>query len=264
MPRPPRRTRSEHGDLEQLLASRAQEDTDPGAVVTAIHSSFRSRRQRRARNRTLVIGGLAGAAIVILAAVLQTWATPPRPATTAQPGAAGTRAAANGCVSLSLRQTLAIAGQGGASVLVASGSLTGETVIDGQAFHQMIMHSVRTLSGPVITSDSTGWIGSASGAVGPIPGADAGALWGTDGRLFAIAWPARQTGTAVGPVLRIAPVVHDQVIFSSAGCWDITDLPTEPYHGPLAEIPGSNSYARAAPTGFHAVALTAVEQMLAK
>jgi hypothetical protein len=86
-------------------------------------------------------------------------------------------------------------------------------------------------------------------------------LWGNDGRLFAIAWPARQAGTTVGPVLRIAPIVGDQVIFSSAGCWDTTGLPSQAYHGQLAEIPGTDSYARAAAGGLHAVPLTTVEQL---
>jgi hypothetical protein len=165
----------------------------------------------------------------------------------------------SGCGSVSLPETLAMARQGGASVIVATGSLTGETA---QVHHQMVLRSVRTLSGPVVVSGSTGWLNSALGPSGPIPGADAGALWAPDGRLFAIVWPARVTGTAVGPVLRVAPVVDDQVIFSSAGCWDTAGLPSRPYHGRLAEVPGSDSYARATPNGFHAVPLATVEQLL--
>lgn len=76
-------------------------------------------------------------------------------------------------------------------------------------------------------------------------------------------WPAQKAGTSIGPVLRIAPVVDDGVIFSSAGCWDATDLSSRPYHGTLSEIPGSDSYARAAENGFHAVALATVEQLAA-
>ncbi len=67
---------------------------------------------------------------------------------------------------------------------------------------------LRTLSGPPLTG-GTAWVGSGRGPAGPIPSADAGTLWGNDGRLFAIAW---QAGTTVGPVLRIAPIVGDQVI----------------------------------------------------
>jgi hypothetical protein len=237
-------------DLEQLTAALAQHDADPDAVMAA----FRGKR-RHARNRNLATGGLAAAAIVAVVAVLQPWATPSNGPVNPP--------AATGCAVVSLRQTLAEARQLGASVIVATGSLTGKTAANGEIYYQMILRSVQTLSGPAITSGSTGWIGSQRGPAGLIPGADAGALWATNGRLFAIASTARQAGTAVGPVLRIAPVVHDQVIFSSAGCWDTAGLPSQPYHGPLAETPGSSSYARAAPNGFHAVPLTTVKQIAA-
>ncbi|WP_204036593.1 hypothetical protein [Micromonospora qiuiae] len=51
------------------------------------------------------------------------------------------------------------------------------------------------------------------------------------------------------------------MIFSQAGCWDTTGLPSQPFTGKLAEIPGSDSYARASGGGFHAVPLTTVEQL---
>lgn len=161
-----------------------------------------------------------------------------------------------------MAETLATARRSGASVIVAVGSLTGKTAVSGgQVYYQMSLRSVRTLSGPPIASGSTGWIGSTRGPAGSIPSADAGALWGTDGRLFAIAWPARMTGTTVGPVLHVAPVAGGRVILSSAGCWDSVGLPSLPYHGRLAEIPGSKSYRRAAPGGFHAVPLATIERL---
>lgn len=244
-------------DLDQLAAALAQHGADPEPVMAA----FRAKRRRRARNRNLTIGGgLAAVAIVAGVAAAQPWATAPRPAGTAQPTG---QAVGNGCASISLPETLAMARQGGASVIVADGSLTGKTALN-EIYHEMILRSVQTLSGPAIATGSTGWIESSRGPAGPIPGADAGTLWATDGRLFAIAWPARETGTAVGPVLRVAPVVDGQVIFSSAGCWDTAGLPTRPYSGQLAEIPGSNSYTRAAPGGFHAVPLTTVEQLISR
>jgi hypothetical protein len=247
-------------DLDQLAAALAQHDADPDPVMAA----FRAKRRRRARNRNLTIGGgLAAIAIVAGVAAAQPWATAPRSAGTAQPTGQANSPAGNGCASVSLQETLAMARQGGASVIVADGSLTGKTALNG-IYHEMILRSVQTLSGPAIASGSTGWIDSSRGPAGPIPGADAGTLWATDGRLFALAWPARATGTAVGPLLRAAPVVDGQVIFSSAGCWDTAGLPTRPYSGQLAEIPGSNSYTRAAPFGFHAVPLTTVEQLISR
>jgi hypothetical protein len=246
-------------ELEQLTEVLTQTDADPDAVLAA----FRVKRHRRARRRHLAVGGgLAAAVIVALVVVLQQWATAPRLHLT--PGATGSAnpPGASGCASIPLRDVLAMARQGGASVIVADGSLTGRSVVDGQVYDQMALRAVRTLSGPAIASGGAGWVASVRGPAGPIPGADAGALWAPDGRLFAIAWPARETGTTVGPVLRVAPVVDGQVIFSSAGCWDTSGLPTRPYHGPLAGIPGSGSYARAAAGGFRAVSLTIVERLI--
>lgn len=239
-------------NVDQLAAALAAHDADPESVLTALHA----KRRRRVRNRGLAAGGLAAALIAALI-VWQPWTTSPQPAATAPPDMA------NGCGSVSLRDTLAVARQSGASVIVANGSLTGKTVADTQIYYEMVLSSVRTLSGPPISSGTSGWIGSGRGPAGPIPGADTGALWAPDGRLFAIAWPARQTGTTVGPTLRIAPIAGDQVVFSSAGCWDTTGLPSRPYAGGLAEIPGSNTYTRSAANGFHAVPLATVEQLLA-
>jgi len=234
-------------NVEQLTSALTAHDADPDAVLAAFHA----KRRRGIRNRGLIAGGVA---VVIVAAVVVTLRPWTSASSTTPPGPA------NGCAVTSLRDTLAMARQGGASVIVADGELTGRTVTDTQIYYQMALHSVRTLTGPAITGD--GWIAGNRGPSGPIPGADAGALWAPDGGMFAIAWPATQTGTTVGPVLRIAPVVGDQVIFSTAGCWDTTGLPSQPYHGNLAAIPGSDAYARAAPDGFHAVPLSTVEQLL--
>lgn len=218
-------------DREHLLAALAEHDADPDAVMAA----FRVKRRRRARNRRLAVGGgLAAVGIVTAVAVVQPWAAAPSP-TAARPATSRSATSqASGCASVSMLQTLATADRSGASIIVAAGSLTGKTATsEGQIYYQMLLHSVRTLSGPSVASGSTGWIGSTRGPGGQIPGADAGALWGADGRLFAIAWPAQVTGTAVGPVLDVAPVVHRSVILSSAGCWDSAGLRSRPYHGRL-------------------------------
>ena len=118
---------------------------------------------------------------------------------------------------VSLQQTLDEARQGGASVIIATGTLSETTAVDGEVYDQMVLRSVQTLSGAAVASGTTGWVASGRGPSGAIPGADAGALWGPGGRLFAIVWPAQKAGMSIGPVLSIAPVVDDEVIFSSAG-----------------------------------------------
>lgn len=250
-----------------LTAAFAGHDPDPGAVKAAFHA----KRRRRTRNRYLAAsGGLAAAGVVAVMSVLQPWASAPGPAGAGQPAGPPAPSAAGGCAAVSLPETLATAVRRGASVIVADGSLTGKTAAGsatgGEIYYQMLLRSVRTLAGPAVASGSTGWIASGRGPAGLIPGADAGALWGTDGHLFAIAAPAAElgTGTTVGTVLRVAPVTHGSVIFSTAGCWDTSGLPSRPYHGPLAEIPGSGSYQRATPSGFHAVPLSTVEQIASR
>lgn len=247
---------------EELMAALTEHDADPGAVMAA----FRAKRGRRSRNRGLAAcGGLATAGIIAAAAVLQPWAPTQSHTVARRTSQPPVTSPASGCATVSIPQTLATARRSGASVIIAVGSLTSKTAVSsGQVYYQMRLRSVRTLSGPAIASGSTGWIGSTRGPAGPIPSADAGALWGADGRLFAIAWPARVVGTSVGPVLHVAPVAGSSVILSSAGCWDSAGLRTRPYHGKLAEIPGSKSYARAAPGGFHAVSLAIIEQLVSR
>lgn len=124
----------------------------------------------------------------------------------------------------------------------------------------MTLNDVRTLGGPAVRS-TAGWIPSGRGPSGPIPG-PRGTLWGPDGRLFAIVWPAATVGTGVGPVLRAAPVVKDQVVLSSAGCWSADGLSSTGFTGPLSEVPGSGTYARAAADGLTAVRLADIEALL--
>lgn len=167
--------------------------------------------------------------------------------------------AADGCAAMPLEATLAEARHAGASVVEAQGTLTGRTVAqDGPVYHQMVLRAVTTLSGPAVPDGTQVWVSAATGPSGPIPGADSGALWSKDGRLFAILW----RNQAPGPTLRIAPMVANDVIFSSAGCWDTAGLPGRPFTGPLSEVPGSGSYARAAHTGgFHAVPRATIESL---
>lgn len=245
---------SDDADVVRELRARAAAGVP---AMSLDQAAVRSAGRRRLSSRRRVVGGGLATMVLVLAAigVLKLWAP--------QRGAAGASAVTDGCAVVSLQQTLDEARQGGASVIIATGTLSGTTTVDGDVYGQMVLRSVQTLSGAAIAPGTTGWIAGARGPSGPIPGTDTGALWGPDGRLFAIVWPAQKAGTSIGPVLRIAPVVADEVIFSSAGCWDVSGLSSRPYHGALSEIPASNSYARASESGLHAVALAEVEQLAA-
>jgi hypothetical protein len=73
-----------------------------------------------------------------------------------------------------------------------------------------LLRSVQTLSGPAIAPGTIAWSHESAAS--------------TSGKFFAVVWPKR-AGT-VGPIIRTAPVVGDNVIFSSYGCRDAASVPT--------------------------------------
>ena len=95
---------------------------------------------------------------------------------------------AESCTGAPLKSQLAASVRGGASVIVATGRLTGRSVIGDQAtagapaFYAMTLQSVQTLRGPAVAPGSTVWI------PGPAPGTSANpensALLTPGGRLF--------------------------------------------------------------------------------
>ncbi|MFF7635274.1 hypothetical protein ACFZB9_19275 [Kitasatospora sp. NPDC008050] len=182
-----------------------------------------------------------------------------RPGTPERHDAGSAVAAGPACPVDPLAQVLAAARESGASVITAKGALTGRPGPESPSYVELRLTDVRTVSGPTVASESHAWIYSALGPSGPMTGTDAGSLWAADGSLFGIVRP--RSSSVDGPTVRVAPVVGDQVILSRAGCWSASDLAGRPFTGPLAEVPGSNSYARAAETGFVAVPLNSVEAL---
>ena len=131
-------------NIPQLTSALAGHEPDPDAVL----ASLKAKRRRRNRDR-----GLLGAAVVLVVAVaVVVW----RPWTPSSPPATNPPQEANGCASMSLPDTLAAAVQGGASVILANGSLTSAHVLDDQTYQEMRLHSARTLAGPVMAADTIG------------------------------------------------------------------------------------------------------------
>jgi hypothetical protein len=177
-----------------------------------------------------------------------------------------------GCAAMPLKAAIADAVHRGASVVVATGTLTGKSVTGNPAtagapaFYAMTLRSVQTLRGPAVAPGSTAWIpGPASGAgASPVTSA----LLAPGGRVFAIVWPKAMTHDLVGPTLRLAPVVGGDVVFTPSGCWDLTGLQPSRYQGttPLRTVPGNVAFVGAqmtADSGLYAVPLAAVEQVTA-
>ncbi|GAA2611849.1 hypothetical protein GCM10010399_48400 [Dactylosporangium fulvum] len=252
-------------DVNELRGALLSHIPDPDAVLRRLAAKRRAQRRRR----MILWGSAFGIAVAVVVAALVWSAGAPQPLTTqaAQSGAAQMSSpsssstgpeAANGCGGMLLTETLARARQAGGSIVLAHGTLTGRSTADPEVQAEMVLNAVETLAGPPVADRTMVWLSTARGPSGPIPGADAGSLWAPDGSLFGIVWPQRLTNWPTGTTLRVAPVVDQQVIFSNAGCW--AGVEGQPFTGKLAEVPGSDSYARAARTGFTAVPLDTVRR----
>ena len=197
----------------------------------------------------------------------------PRPAASSPSGASDLP---GNCTGAPLESQLAAAVQGGASLIVAVGTVTGKSLTGksatgslatgAPAFYAMTLTSVQTLRGPAVASGSTAWI------PGPAPGTAAtpenSALLAPGGRMFAIAWPKAATREPVGPWLQLAPVVAADVVFTPYGCWDLTGLVPDQYQAstPLRPVPSGANFGgthQAAENGLYTVPLATVERLAA-
>jgi hypothetical protein len=261
-------------DTRQLIDALTQHSADPANV----RDEYERKRRRAARSRLAVIGAIS---VVVLAGAAVTAARPwasdsaPRPTAAARPTASAPRstaasrstaaAQASACENLPLRQRLTIALRQGQSIVVGYGTLTGRNVpTNGGDYTGMRLRDVNTIAGPPLKQNAA-WLIDIAGQDGSSAASDdTGPLWATDGRLFATAWPGTiAANSIVGPILQVAPIVNGQVIFSAADCWNTAGLNARPYHGPLAQIPGSQTNRQTEATGFWAVPLSTVEAITA-
>ncbi len=240
-------------DTDQLISALTQHAADPANV----RAGYERKRRRAARRRYAALG--AATAVVLGAGAV----TAARSLTSAPQHT--TAATASACRNFPLQKRLTIALQQGQSVIVAYGKLTGYNVLtSGGDYNAMRLRDVKTLTGPPL-KQNTVWLTEVTGPDGPVDESeDTGPLWSTDGRLFATVWEGTIAANSIdGPILQVAPIVNGQVIFSTGDCWNPAGLHARPYHGPLAQIPGSRSYQGAEAAGFWAVPLSTVEAITA-
>jgi hypothetical protein len=282
-------------NIDQLLESLAENDPNTFRVMTQFE-----RKRRTARNRWYAAsGGLAVAAAAIAAVALlpainfgsATMSSSSAAGSAAEPAslpqatprpASGEGASSPAyysgslpsCAAVPLRQAITTAVRQGGSVIVGYGTATGTSVAGNQAtggapaYYAVTLRSVRTLAGPKVASGSTAWIpGSISaGTAGTASSPEGGTLWAPDGQLFAIVTPT-VAGSPRGPVLRSAPVINGQVIFSSYGCWDVAGLQARPYggtaqiFGPVRVSSGAERPLALSSEPLYAVPLASVEKI---
>lgn len=233
-------------DIDELVSALSENAADP----VNVRAVYARKRRQSVRRRFAAIAGIT--AVVLAGGAI----------TAIRPWVAAPQISATGlsCAHLPLTSRLIDALRHGESVIVAYGKLTeSRHPTDGSEYSEMRLRDVRTLAGPHLKPSTTVWVYDPANS-----SEDTGALLAPDGHLFAIAWPGVVVPNRVaGTILTIAPIVYEQVIFSMAGCWNTVGLRTRPYHGPLRQIPGSQSYQRTEDTGFWAVPLSTVESTVA-
>ncbi|HEY3882680.1 MAG TPA: hypothetical protein VGM12_29190 [Trebonia sp.] len=239
------------------------------------------------RKRQRAVAATGGAAAVVIAAVVVAVAvphgaregapaaSPSRSADSAAPAAgnpaAGAGSASN-CTDAPLKSQLGASLKGGASVIVATGRLTGQSATGNVAnagtlgFYAMTLQSVQTLRGPAVVPGSTAWIS------GPGPGITPNtvnsALLAPGGKLFAVVWPKSASRYPVGPTLQLAPIVGTDVVFTPYVCWNLNGLTPDQYQAstPLRAVPGGAALGgehAPAESGVVTVPLATVEQVTA-
>jgi hypothetical protein len=173
------------------------------------------------------------------------------------------------CTGAPLAAQLTAAVHDGASLIVATGSLTGRSVTGAPpapggapAFYAMKLQSVRTLRGPAVASGSTDWIPGPARGTPPNP--QNAALLAPGGRIFAVVWP----GSPVGSTLQLVPIVGTDAVFTPYGCWDLTGLTPDNYQESttLLTVPGNVKISGThlqAESGIYTVPLANVERIAA-
>ena len=157
-----------------------------------------------------------------------------RPAATSA-AAAGMPGGAGICANETLAESMTRAVDNGASVIVGSGAFTG-TVRSGDGeigvpYSEVALTVDSTLAGRTVAPALSAWVYGdlAAGGQSATTG-ETSSLWARGGRLVAVIDP--QTGAGLpGPVVRVAPVIGDDVIFSWVGCWSTAGVSAREFDG---------------------------------
>ncbi|WP_395729900.1 hypothetical protein [Nakamurella sp.] len=160
-------------------------------------------------------------------------ATPGAPTGGASDGGAGGAAgggAAGICANETLADSMTRAVQNGASVVLATGGFTGAVrSADGEIavpYSEIALTDASTLAGPELATPGSFWVYGdlAAGGRAATTG-ETSSLWARGGRLIAVVDPAGGSGLP-GPVIRVAPVVGDDVVMGWVGCWSTQGVPS--------------------------------------
>jgi len=223
-----------------LLAACATPAGDPGGTPTGPASAVTSSTADGSTDGTVDADGDPNAAGRTLAAA--TSSSVPLGGDAAGGGAAGGGAAGGGaagiCANETLADSLSRAVEGGASVVLATGRFTGTVrSADGEIavpYSEVALTDASTLAGPELPTAGSAWVYGdlAAGGQASATG-ETSSLWARGGRLVAVVDPASDGSGLPGPVIRVAPVVGDDVVMGWVGCWSTQGVPSRDFDGAL-------------------------------
>lgn len=164
---------------------------------------------------------------------------PASPGPSGDGGAAGGGAAGGSagiCANETLADSMARAVDAGASVVLATGAFTGTVQLgDGEIgvpYSQVALTDVSTLAGPELSPPLSAWVpGDLAGTGAAATTGETSSLWAPGGRLIAVVDPVSGGSGLPGPVIRVAPVVGNDVVMGWVGCWSTQGVPARDFTG---------------------------------
>lgn len=157
-------------------------------------------------------------------------AAPPTGSQVAVPGGSSSI-----CANETLGESLTRAVDAGSSVVLAGGGFTGTTMLgDGEIgvpYSEVQLTVERTLGGPEAPPSVAAWVyGDLGASGGAATTGETSSLWARGGRMIAVIDGNVQSGLP-GPIIRVAPVVGDEVILSWIGCWSTNGVQSRDFEG---------------------------------
>lgn len=160
--------------------------------------------------------------------------------TPSSPPDPGAGAAAGGgaaiCANETLAESMARAVQAGSSVVLATGGFTGVVGTgDGETgvpFSEVALTVQETLAGAEVGSALAAWVsGDLSGRGAASSTGETSSLWARGGAMIAVVDADSQWSGLPGPIVRVAPVIGDDVIVSWVGCWTTNGVESREFTG---------------------------------
>lgn len=127
---------------------------------------------------------------------------------------------------------------GGRSIGLATGGFTGATALGdgeiGAPFSEVAMTIDSTLAGPDLPPTMSAWVYGDLAADGDsATTGETSSLWARGGRMIAVVEPDHDWSGLSGPVIRVAPVIGEDVSFSWVGCWSTNGVESLEFDGPV-------------------------------